>query len=102
MNMRAVTVTCPGGLESLVAAEMSRFGIRVGTQARGAVTGEATLEACYRACLWSRCANHVLLRIASWAGGGDADALYAQLDQVGLAGLDTSRTAFRYFRQRAQ
>jgi 23S rRNA (guanine2445-N2)-methyltransferase / 23S rRNA (guanine2069-N7)-methyltransferase len=82
MNMRAVTVTCPGGLESLVAAEMSRFGIRVGTQARGAVTGEATLEACYRACLWSRCANHVLLRIASWAGGGDADALYAQLDQV--------------------
>jgi len=82
MNMRAVTVTCPGGLEALVAAEMTGFGMRVDAQGRGAVTGEASLEACYRACLWSRCSNHVLLRIACWPGGGDADALYARLDQV--------------------
>lgn len=81
MNMRAVTLTCPGGLETLLADELAGLGITVIRRGRGAVTGEGTLEALYRACLWSRFANHVLLRIASLRDG-DADALYEQLCEV--------------------
>lgn len=78
MSMRDVTLTCPGGLETLLAAECSAFGIHVASAGRGAVTGTGNLEACYRACLWSRFANHVLLRIAT-TGEGDADSLYRSL-----------------------
>jgi 23S rRNA (guanine2445-N2)-methyltransferase / 23S rRNA (guanine2069-N7)-methyltransferase len=82
MNMRAVTLTCPGGLEALVAAEMVQAGMQVELQARGAVTGLASLESLYRACLWTRHANHVLVRIAAWPGSGDSDDLYTQVAKV--------------------
>ncbi len=79
--MRAVTLTCPGGLEGLLALEAATFGIHIERQARGAVVGSADVAALYRCCLWSRHANHVLLRIASLADG-HADALYRQLSTV--------------------
>lgn len=78
MNMRAATLTCPGGLEALVAAEATGFGLVIERSARGAVVVQGPLAALYRACLWSRCANHVLLRIASFSDG-NADSLYTQL-----------------------
>lgn len=79
--MRAATLTCPGGLETLVAAEAVALGLAVEQTARGAVVVSGGLDGLYRACLWSRYANHVLLRIASIADG-DADSLYAQLATV--------------------
>lgn len=81
MNLHAVTLTCPGGLEALLAAEVGGLGIVVAQQARGAITGHASQAALYRACLWSRHANHVLLRIASLRDA-DADGLYGQLSAI--------------------
>lgn len=78
MTTHAVTLTCPGGLEALLVEECSVFGMRAMTAGRGAVTGDADLEACYRACLWSRFANHVLLRVAA-LGNVDADGIYGGL-----------------------
>lgn len=81
MNMRSVTLTCPGGLEQLLAAEATGWGLRVDRAGRGAVVGAASLESLYRACLWSRYANHVLVRIAMLEDGV-ADRLYAQLSAI--------------------
>lgn len=81
MNMRAVTLTCPGGLETLLAAEATGFGLQITHVGRGAIVGAGDQRALYRACLWSRHANHVLLRIAG-LNDGDADALYQQLATV--------------------
>ena len=58
-----VHVTCSRGLEQLLAEELETLGF-TDTRARvGRVTGEATLENTYRAVLWSRLANRVLLQI---------------------------------------
>lgn len=93
MNKRAVTLTCPGGLEALLAAECAGFGVTVLASRRGAVTGEADLEACYRACLGSRYANHVLLRIAALPAVASADALHEGL--LAVAWEDWLRPAQR-------
>lgn len=79
--MRAVTLTCPGGLEALLAAEAAGWGLRVDRVGRGAIVGAGDHRALYRACLWSRHANHVLLRIADLRDG-NADNLYQQLCDV--------------------
>lgn len=84
MNMRAVTLTCPGGLEALLAAEAGVCGLEVERQARGAVIVRGTLTSIYRICLWSRYANHVLLKIVALRDG-DADSLYEQLSAVDWA-----------------
>lgn len=81
MNMRSVTVTCPGGLEEVVAAEVVAAGIAVERHGRGAVVGQGSLEALLRACLWSRCASQVLLRIAPLPDG-DGDHLYEVASRV--------------------
>lgn len=81
MTKHAVTLTCPGGLEALLVEECAAFGMQVTSSGRGAVTADADLEACYRACLWSRFANHVLLRIAT-LGNVDADGVYDGLSAV--------------------
>lgn len=58
-----VHVTCSRGLEQLLAEELETLGF-VDPRARvGRVTGEATLESAYRAILWSRLANRVLLQL---------------------------------------
>ncbi|NLW05814.1 MAG: 23S rRNA (guanine(2445)-N(2))/(guanine(2069)-N(7))-methyltransferase, partial [Pseudomonadaceae bacterium] len=58
-----VHVTCSRGLEQLLAEELATLGF-IDPRARvGRVTGDATLESAYRAILWSRLANRVLLQI---------------------------------------
>lgn len=81
MSMLAVTVTCPGGLEGLVAPECESVGMLVTSRNRGAVVGTVDLEGCYRLCVGSRFANNVLLRIAD-LGVSDADGLYQRLREV--------------------
>ncbi|WP_027847758.1 bifunctional 23S rRNA (guanine(2069)-N(7))-methyltransferase RlmK/23S rRNA (guanine(2445)-N(2))-methyltransferase RlmL [Marinospirillum minutulum] len=58
-----VHVTCSRGLEQLLAEELETLGF-IDPRARvGRVTGEATIESAYRAILWSRLANRVLLQL---------------------------------------
>src|SRR5579885_888429 len=53
-------------MEDLLAEELSRLGGREVKAARAGVSFQGKLEAAYRACLWSRLANRVLLPIATF------------------------------------
>lgn len=54
-------LTCPKGLEGLLAEEAATLGLADVREHTAAVRGEATLETAYRLCVWSRLANRVLL-----------------------------------------
>ncbi len=69
-------LTCPRGLESLLAEEVRSWGGREVRETVAGVAAEGGLELGYRACLWSRLANRVLLQVAQ-APAGSADELYA-------------------------
>ena len=56
-------VTCPKGLEPLLADEMSGLGAMTVTPAIAGCHMQAGLAVGYRACLWSRLANRVLLTL---------------------------------------
>lgn len=60
--------TCPKGLETLLATELESLG---GTITKTTVAGvhfQAPLDAGYRACLWSRLANRIILCLAHEEG----------------------------------
>ena len=56
-------VTCPKGLEYLLEEELQAFGMEPVQNAPAGVWANGTLEAGYRACLWSRLANRVILHL---------------------------------------
>jgi 23S rRNA (guanine2445-N2)-methyltransferase / 23S rRNA (guanine2069-N7)-methyltransferase len=68
--------TCASGLEGLLEKELVAFGAKVEQAGQGAVTFTGTMRTAYRACLWSRFANRILLTLATF-DAPDADALYA-------------------------
>lgn len=74
-------VTCPKGLEQLLAQELVELGALTPTQTVAGVKVEGELELAYRVCLWSRLANRVLLNLAE-APTPDAEALYQLVQQV--------------------
>lgn len=67
--------TAAKGLEPLVADELRALGMREVKEARGGATFEGAPADAYRACLWLRTANRVLLPLARFPAG-DAEALY--------------------------
>ena len=67
--------TTSKGLEPLLADELRSFGIGVDAVGRGVVYFVGKLEAGYRACLWSRIASRVILRIGR-ARVDSPDAVY--------------------------
>lgn len=74
-------VTCPKGLEYLLEEELQTFGMEPVQNAPAGVWANGTLEAGYRACLWSRLANRVILHLA------DVDATSADLMLGGVTDL---------------
>lgn len=68
--------TAPRGVEPLLAAELGRFGATETRERKGGIAFSGDLECAYRACLWSRTANRILLPLASFALT-DAESLYA-------------------------
>ena len=75
MESHAFFATSPKGMDTLLADELHRLGA-VDAVARGAgVSFTASLEVAYRACLWSRVANRILLPLAEFPAA-DADLLY--------------------------
>lgn len=76
--------TCPKGLEYLLRDELRVLGADDAREALAGVHFSASPELAYRACLWSRLASRVLLRLAEF-DAADADALYA-----GVQGVDWS------------
>lgn len=73
--MTAFFATAPRGLEELLAAELSSLGLDSVRVRRGGVEFGGDLAAGYRACLWSRLANRILLPIARFSAE-DEQALY--------------------------
>ncbi|UCF31088.1 MAG: bifunctional 23S rRNA (guanine(2069)-N(7))-methyltransferase RlmK/23S rRNA (guanine(2445)-N(2))-methyltransferase RlmL [bacterium] len=67
--------TCPKGVNDLLAAEVGAFGGSPTYESAAGVAFTGTLEAAYRACLWSRVASRILLPLAELEVGS-ADDLY--------------------------
>lgn len=63
MSKLVFFVTCPKGIEYLLADELNSIGLTPVRNAPAGVWAEGTLEGGYRACLWSRLANRVILHI---------------------------------------
>ncbi|NBB92770.1 MAG: bifunctional 23S rRNA (guanine(2069)-N(7))-methyltransferase RlmK/23S rRNA (guanine(2445)-N(2))-methyltransferase RlmL [Gammaproteobacteria bacterium] len=72
---RRYFATAPNGLQDLLAEELRWIGLAGVRPQRGGAAFEAALAGGYRACLWSRLANRVLLPIAQFEADDD-DALY--------------------------
>ena len=90
--------TVPQAMESLLANELKGFGAQNIKEKRTGVSFSGSLEVAYRACLWSRLANRVLLHLGDF-DAPDTDALYAgtrsvrwpdHLDVNGTLAVDVS------------
>src|SRR3954463_8842053 len=77
--------TCPRALDAPLADELRALGATDVQPMRGGVAFGGTLETAYRAVLWSRVANRVLLPLER-VPAGDPDALYQ-----GIRTLDWSQ-----------
>lgn len=82
MNEFSFFAPAPLGLELLLADELRGLGLADAKEARAGVAFSGSLEDAYRACLWSRLANRILLRLASFPAA-TPEALYA-----GVADID--------------
>ena len=73
--------SCPKGLEGLLAHELSTLGAESTRETVAGVYFDGALATGYRACLWSRLANRILMPLGRYEVA-DADALYAQLRTI--------------------
>lgn len=80
--MHRLYVTAPAGTADLAAEELAACGAVDAKVERGGVAFAGTLEQAYRACLWSRVANRVLLAVAEFPAP-TPEALYD-----GVRGVD--------------
>ena len=67
--------TCPKGLEPVLFDELQALDVEQPKQTLAGVYFSGGLEAAYKACLWSRVANRILLELER-VPGEDADQLY--------------------------
>lgn len=58
--------TSPLGFESLLAQELVNMGASTVSEAKAGIVFEGDLALAYRACLWSRLANRILMPISSF------------------------------------
>jgi len=73
--------TAPHGAEDLLVTELLALGVEAPKQRIGGVAFAGPLALGYRACLWSRTASRVLLRIAELSAV-DGDALYQDASAI--------------------
>lgn len=73
--------TCPKGIEGLLMAELQALGATTARETVAGVYFDGPLALGYRACLWSRLANRILLPLARLEAQ-DADELYRGLMAV--------------------
>lgn len=79
--MLPLFATCPKGLEYLLRDELHLLGAGDAREALAGVHFGGTLGFAYRACLWSRLASRILLRLAEFEAA-DAQALYAGVQDI--------------------
>ncbi|MBU6421775.1 MAG: hypothetical protein KGL98_00090 [Gammaproteobacteria bacterium] len=78
---RRFFATAARGLEPLVADELRALGAKDVKEERGGASFGGPLSTAYRACLWLRTANRVLLPLARFPAP-DADKLYAAVTRM--------------------
>ena len=65
-DINAWLATCPKGMEQLLADELGAIGASEIKQTVAAVHFQGTLQVAYRACLWSRLANRILMPLLTF------------------------------------
>ncbi len=78
---RQFFATCPKGIASLLADELRQLGAEAVKETRAGVAFEGTLIIGYRACLWSRLANRILLPLGSFPASTPED-LYTGVQTI--------------------
>jgi len=73
--------TCPKGLELLLAEELQAMGAEGVKETVAAVRFQGSLELAYRACLWSRLANRILMPLQSFMLN-ESDDLYNECNDI--------------------
>ena len=73
--------SCAKGFEDILVHEFEQLGISSIRIANGGVHFEGEMEAAYKACLWSRVASRVLMKLSAFAIENDDD-LYAAIQAV--------------------
>ena len=76
--------SCPLGVADLTAAELRAAGATQTSEFKLGVQFEGSLEAAYRACLWSRTASRILMPLATFPVTS-AEALYEGVKQIDWA-----------------
>ena len=85
--MHKIFITCPKGIENLLAEEAKSLGLENIGFTVGGVHGEASLEAIYQLNLWSRLGNRVLLSLFSVVGLVSPGRLHSISDMGALSPL---------------
>ncbi|MDT8409382.1 MAG: bifunctional 23S rRNA (guanine(2069)-N(7))-methyltransferase RlmK/23S rRNA (guanine(2445)-N(2))-methyltransferase RlmL [Wenzhouxiangellaceae bacterium] len=80
-QLHSLFATAPRGLEELLAEELSKLRLADVKVRRGGASFAANLAGAYRACLWSRVANRILLPLAEFEADDD-DALYRGVREI--------------------
>jgi 23S rRNA (guanine2445-N2)-methyltransferase / 23S rRNA (guanine2069-N7)-methyltransferase len=94
---RTIFATAPRGLQELLATELQSLGLGDVHAKRGGVAFRGALVDAYRACLWSRIANRVLLPLAHFEAEDD-HGLYRGLGTIDWsAHLGPGHTLAVYF-----
>ena len=86
MSLLTLFATCPRGVEPLLAAELTALGASETRERKGGIAFAGDLNAAYRACLWTRLANRILMPLNTFPLA-DADALYAGAKAIDWRGL---------------
>jgi 23S rRNA (guanine2445-N2)-methyltransferase / 23S rRNA (guanine2069-N7)-methyltransferase len=77
----AFFATCPRNTEGLLLGELRALGAGEAAETRAGVSFPGPLVLAYRACLWSRVASRVVMRIASFAAAS-VDDLYEGISTI--------------------
>jgi 23S rRNA (guanine2445-N2)-methyltransferase / 23S rRNA (guanine2069-N7)-methyltransferase len=81
MEQEQWLAVCPRGVAPLLVEELTALGAEDAREQGSAVSFRGPRALCYRACLWSRLANRVLLPLGDFPAA-DGDALYASLREI--------------------
>jgi 23S rRNA (guanine2445-N2)-methyltransferase / 23S rRNA (guanine2069-N7)-methyltransferase len=81
MSQHTFFASAPKHLGSLLAEELAGLGLNGAVEARGGARFVGTVADGYRACLWSRVANRILMPVAQFPADGP-DALYAGAGEI--------------------
>ncbi len=94
LAQQPITVTCPKGLEQLLADEITQLGAQEVKLGVSYVSCKAQQIMAYKICLWSRLASRVLWPLDKFPVS-DADNMYEQLMQIPWIEHFSDRQTFR-------